>query len=186
MPARFRLPLRTERLILRRLERTDAQTVRSLAGDWELARWTSDIPHPYDLTMAREFIVWAQSQFANGRRYVFAIVSRGSGDLVGVISLTLLGRIEGELGYWIGRPFQQQGLASEAAARVVQLAFDDLDLQRVTAACLPDNEASWRVMERCGLTYVDRIQRWAPARKASMELLLYATQRPAVAKQAEA
>lgn len=173
----FRLPLRTERLILRRLERTDAQTVRRLAGDWELARWTSDIPHPYDVTMARDFIAWAQNQFANGRRYVFAIVSRASGELVGVISLTLLGRVEGELGYWIGRPYQQQGLASEAAARVVQLAFDELDLQRVSAACLPDNEPSWRVMERCGLGYVERIQRWAPARQSSIELLLYALQR---------
>lgn len=182
MPVPFRLPLRTERLILRRLERTDAQIVRRLAGDWELARWTSDIPHPYDLAMAREFIVWAQGQFAGGRRFVFAIVSRNSGELVGVISLTLLGRIEGELGYWIGRPFQKQGLASEAAARIVQLAFEDLDLQRVTAACLPDNEPSWRVMERCGLSYVERIQRWAPARHSSIELLLYAMKRPALAE----
>ena len=182
MPVSIRLPLRTERLILRRLERTDAQAVRKLAGDWELARWTSDIPHPYDATMARDFIAWTHKEFAAGRRYVFAIVSRASGDLVGVISLTLLGRVEGELGYWIGLPFQRQGFASEAAGRVVQLAFEELAIERVSAACLPDNEPSWRVMERCGLNYVERIQRWAPARRSSIELLLYAMKRPVQAE----
>ena len=178
MPPPFRLPLRSDRLILRRLERTDAQVLRRLAGDWELARWTSDIPHPYDAAMAREFIAWADGEFTGGRRYVFAVVSRATGELVGVISLTLLGRVEGELGYWIGRPYQRQGYASEAAARIVQFAFMDLAIQKVTAACLPDNEPSWRVMERCGLAYIDRIQRWAPARQSSVEMLLYAMKRP--------
>lgn len=171
---RFRLPLRTDRLILRGLDGSDAQSVRRLASDWELARWTSDVPHPYDSTMARDFVAWAQKEFSAGRRFVFAIVNRGNGELIGVISLTRIGQTEGELGYWIGRPFQRNGFASEAAARIVDFAFADVELDRVTAACLEDNEPSWRVMLRCGMEFEERIRRWAPARGHSIELLRYA------------
>ncbi|MDP6343128.1 MAG: GNAT family N-acetyltransferase [Alphaproteobacteria bacterium] len=179
MKAPFHLPLRTDNLVLRTLERNDAPIIARLAGDWEVARWTADIPHPYDARMAREFIAWTDGEFAGGRRYVFAIVARATGAFAGVISLTLNGRLEGEIGYWIGRPHQGQGLGREAARAVVALAFGELALRRVVAACLPENEPSWRVMAACGMSQVGQIQRWAPARRQTFEMLLYAVDNPA-------
>ena len=51
-------------------------------------------------------------------------------------------------------------------------------LRRVVAACRPDNEPSWRVMEHCGMTYVEPIQRWSIARRETFNLSLYAIERP--------
>ena len=174
----FRPPLRSERLVLRPLERTDAPKVAELAGEWEVARWTLDIPHPYDLSMAREFIAWSQEELYAGRRFFFAMVARASGDLVGIISLTRNGRDEGEIGYWVGLPFQGQGYAREAAGAIIAMGFEAMALRRVVAACRPDNEPSWRVMEYCGMGYVEAIQRWSIARRETFALSLYAIDRP--------
>ena len=170
----FRPPLRSARLILRPLERTDAPTVAELAGDWQLARWTADIPHPYDAAMARDFIAWAQDELTGQRRFFFAMVARASGDLVGVISLTRNGADEGEIGYWVGLPYQGRGFAREAAGAMIAMAFEALALRRVVAACRPDNERSWRVMESCGMRYVEDVRRWSMARRETFQLALYA------------
>lgn len=174
----FRLPLRSEQLVLRPLERTDAPKVADMAGEWEVARWTLDIPHPYDIAMARNFIAWAQDELPVQRRIFLAMVARASGDLVGTISLTRNGADEGEIGYWVGRPYQGRGFAREAAAVVIAVAFEALALRRVVAACRPENEASWRVMEYCGMRYVEDIQRWSMARRETFQLSLYAIDQP--------
>ncbi|MDA1100634.1 MAG: GNAT family N-acetyltransferase [Proteobacteria bacterium] len=159
---------------MRPLERADAPKVAQLAGDWEVARWTSDIPHPYDASMARDFIAWAQDELAGQRRFFFAMVARASGDLVGIISLTRNGPEEGEIGYWVGLPYQGQGFAREAAGVMIAMGFEALSLRRVVAACRPDNERSWRVMEHCGMRYVEDVQRWSMARRQTFRLSLYA------------
>ena len=173
----FRPPLRSENLVLRPLERTDALVVKKLAGDWEIARWTLDIPHPFDTDMARKFISWAQEELRIRRRFFFAMVARATGDLVGVISLTCNSSDEGEIGYWVGRPYQGRGYAREAAAVMVALGFEALSLRRVVAACHPDNKPSWRVLEHCGMRYVDAIRRWSVARRTTFDLSLYAIDR---------
>lgn len=170
----FRSPLRSAQLILRPLEHTDALKVAQLAGDWEVVRWTTDIPHPYDANMARNFIAWAQDELKGRRRFFFAMVARASGDLVGIISLTRNGADEGEIGYWVGLPYQGRSFAREAAGVMITMGFEALALRRVVAACRPDNERSWRVMEGCGMCYVEDVQRWSMARRETFQLSLYA------------
>lgn len=173
MAPKFSMPLKTERLVLRQLALTDAVTMQRLAGDWEVAQWTAQVPYPYEIKMARDFIDWSLAEFPLGRSLIFAIVERASGELAGVISLSVRGRIEVELGYWVGVPYQRRGYAREAAARLIELAFDELDVAQVTAACRPDNEASWRVMESCNMARIGEIERWAAARKQNFRLLRY-------------
>jgi len=170
-------PLRSENLVLRPLELTDAPVITKLAGDWEVARWTLDIPHPFDAVMARNFIVWAQEELRSQRRFFFAMVARATGELVGVISLTCNSVDEGEIGYWVGRPYQGRGYAREAAAAIIIMGFEAMALRRVVAACHPDNKPSWRVMEHCGMRFVNAIQRWSIARRATFDLSLYAIDR---------
>lgn len=44
-----------------------------------------------------------------------------------------------------------QGYATEAAAALLRICFEDLGLRRVTAQCFADNVASWRLMEKLGM-----------------------------------
>ncbi len=54
------------------------------------------------------------------------------------------------LGYWIGAHYRRRGYMREAVEAAVRHAFDELDVSRVEAACVPENEASRRLLLRCG------------------------------------
>ena len=60
-------------------------------------------------------------------------------------------RAEGLLGYMIDPAHAGRGHATEIARALLDIAFGDLGLRRVTAECFADNVASWRVMEKLGM-----------------------------------
>ena len=58
---------------------------------------------------------------------------------------------QGDLGYMIDPAHAGKGYATDIAAGLLDLAFRELRLHRVTAGCFADNVASWKVMERLGM-----------------------------------
>ncbi len=54
------------------------------------------------------------------------------------------------LGYWVGATHARQGFMTAAVRAVVPFVFDSLELHRLEAACLPENTASMRLLERVG------------------------------------
>ncbi|MHC4952554.1 MAG: GNAT family N-acetyltransferase [Planctomycetota bacterium] len=71
----------------------------------------------------------------------------------GLKNVYVNGRDEVEVGYSVVAEAWGQGLATEAAQRLVQLAFEDLGLTELVSFTLPHNTASRRVMEKAGFTY---------------------------------
>ncbi len=57
-----------------------------------------------------------------------------------------------ETGYWIKPDFWGQGIAAEAATRMVQYAFEELSLKEVTGVVDERNIGSIRSLEKAGLT----------------------------------
>ena len=85
--------------------------------------------------------------------YSFHVFERDRGRLVGGIGLTQVRRGVAQtatLGYWVGEPFERRGYTTEAVRLVTRFAFNGLQLHRVEAACLPENLASRRVLEKAG------------------------------------
>jgi ribosomal-protein-alanine N-acetyltransferase len=85
--------------------------------------------------------------------YSFHVFQRERGCLVGGIGLTQVKRGVAQmatLGYWVGEPFQSRGYTTEAVKLICHFAFTQLNLHRVEAACLPENIASRRVLEKAG------------------------------------
>jgi [ribosomal protein S5]-alanine N-acetyltransferase len=75
--------------------------------------------------------------------------------LVGGLNLTNVRRgaaSMASLGYWMGAPFANRGVMSKAVPLICRLAYDALDLRRIEAACLPENTASLRLLEKTGFT----------------------------------
>jgi RimJ/RimL family protein N-acetyltransferase len=143
--------LETERLALRRHRRADAPAIARLLNDWDVVRWLAVVPFPYTEKDAHEWIAQTNRNWADGRDYQFVVTLRASGTMVGHMGL----RIEkeksaGELGYWFGQAHWGAGYGSEAAAAVIDFGFRDLDLERIWATCLPDNDRSRRVLAKAG------------------------------------
>ena len=101
--------LTTMRLTLRPFTFADAPAFEGLAGDWDVARMTSDIPHPLDADRARH---WLQPATGEQR---FAICRKGV--LIGGAGTFRRESGVGELGFWLGRAWWGQGFATEAALK---------------------------------------------------------------------
>ena len=88
-----------------------------------------------------------------GRSDLFAIRLKGPGRLIGILSLFDEKDGACEIGYGIGSDYWGHGYASEAVKRFLRYLFEEKDCHTVYASCFPGNEASRRVMEKCGMTY---------------------------------
>jgi RimJ/RimL family protein N-acetyltransferase len=146
--------LETARLVLRKPRFEDAKQVAALAGDRRIAENTERIPHPYGIDDARQWISAAISQSG-----IYAITIEG--EVIGACGLDVRcvplqaeeGNVEAELGYWIGRPFWGCGYMTEAARRLIDHAFGDLDYKVLSAGARVNNPASRRVLEKCGFQW---------------------------------
>jgi RimJ/RimL family protein N-acetyltransferase len=59
--------------------------------------------------------------------------------------------VQAEMGWALDPAYAGRGLATEAAAQLLRICFEELGLRRVKALCFADNEPSWRLMERLGM-----------------------------------
>jgi RimJ/RimL family protein N-acetyltransferase len=146
--------LETERLILRRLELSDAPLVYDYVQERDIAYNTLLIPYPYPEGDAEEWITGTHHSAEEASGFTFAITRRADGLFMGAIGIgNDQGHKRAEIGYWLGKPHWGQGYMSEAARRVIQFGFEDLKLNRIYAAYFTRNPASRRVMEKAGMTY---------------------------------
>jgi len=170
--------LETVRLRLRPVAPADAPAITPLVSDWEVARQTGRIPHPYPAGGAEKWIADIRTCQACGLALALAIERKDEGRLIGCI--TLEADPEGKppaLGYWIGRTWWGRGYATEAAAALADHALSNLGVERIEALVFPDNPASARVLEKAGFIRAGRGTHPAPARGGEKEVLLYERRR---------
>jgi len=146
----------TDRLALRTPRLDDAPRLAVLANDFDIARMTTRLPHPYGLADAQDFLARTAVQDLS-REVKFAIETADDG-LVGVIGLYPRGPLGPEVGYWIGRPYWGRGLATEAARAVLSWARTVWGRRAVVSGHFTDNPASGRVLEKAGFLYTGEVQ----------------------------
>ena len=88
-----------------------------------------------------------------GRQDLFAIRLKETGRLIGI--LTCFDEKDGscEIGYGIGSRYWNQGYATEAVRSFLEFLFTEKGLHTVYASFFTGNDASRRVMEKCGMQY---------------------------------
>ncbi len=169
--------LQTERLILRAFQMDDAPAVNKYVSEKAIAATTLNIPHPYTLEMADEWIGTHKEAFENGQAVRFAITLGESGNLLGAIGLEITAAHErAEIGYWIGKPHWGKGYCTEAALAVLQYGLDSLGLERIFATHFRKNSASGRVMQKAGMKHEGRlrhhIKKWGEFEDLEMYAIL--------------
>jgi ribosomal-protein-alanine N-acetyltransferase len=147
--------LETARLLLRPFVLSDAPDVQRLAGAPEVADTTLNLPHPYEVRDAEQWISSQPVRFASSSSVAYAVTRRTDGILLGAISLMEISarHRRAELGYWLGVPFWNQGYMTEAAAALIGYSFSELGLHKITAGHFTRNPASGRVMQKIGMIY---------------------------------
>lgn len=174
------LNIPTERLALRTMRPGDAPEVEHWVSDWDVARMTSRIPHPYPRGGAAAWIALQADRRAAGQEVVFAMEYLGHvAGCVGLHAAPGLPAGAMEMGYWVGAPYWGYGLATEAGRAVLGFAFAHLRLARVVASHFADNPASGRVLTKLGFAPVGRGRLRSAARCGEVETVLMALPRDA-------
>jgi ribosomal-protein-alanine N-acetyltransferase len=170
-----RIPkIETERLILRLFEPSDAERVRELAGEKEIADTTANIPHPYEKGMAEEWISAGRIKFESGECAHFAVVLKSGEKLIGAIGLVIdKGFNRAELGYWIGKEYWNQGYCTEGGRAVLEYGFDQLLLHKITSSHFARNPSSGKVMRKIGMKKEGFLKKHVVKGKKYEDLVVY-------------
>ena len=62
-----------------------------------------------------------------------------------------------DLGYRFKENYWGKGYGYEAAKATIDYGFNSLKLKRIVATALPENIASWKIMEKCGMKCIGDI-----------------------------
>lgn len=155
--------LETERLLLRPPHSGDAPAIAEALSDFAVAKNMVAVPYPFSHLDAEAFVADRIAKRAKGEAYSFAVVRKDKPRFIGFCALNLNDGVY-KLSTWLGRPFWNNGYASEAARKVLAFAFHDLRADRIQASWFADSPASGRVLEKLGFEPVEAYRRECLAR----------------------
>lgn len=140
--------LETERLILRPVTLADAEDMYEYASDDETTKFVFETHTSLEDTkenLAKNFL---SKPLGN-----YGIVLKNSQKMIGTIDLRVNeDHRKAEMGYTLNKAYWGQGYMTEAAGKLIRLAFEKLKLNRVEAIHDSRNPASGRVMAKIGMT----------------------------------
>ena len=88
-----------------------------------------------------------------GREDLFAIRLKDTGRLIGILVYADETKDSCEIGYGIGSAYWNKGYTTEAVRAFLRYLFTEKGFRTVYASYFVGNDASRRVMEKCGMTY---------------------------------
>jgi len=147
------MPIKSERLTLRRFELADAETMfRNWVTDEEVTRYLRFLPHQ-NIDETRSVLYQWIEDYKKGNTYLWGICL-STGELIGSIGMFIKEiDFSAEIGYCIGRNWWGKGYISEALKAVIDYMFANTDIERIEAYHAVANPASGKVMVNAGMVH---------------------------------
>lgn len=147
------IPLETERLILRRTSNEDIDEFFFIELNPKLREYLGPTKLGNNLIKNREY--FDETKYENKDFYRWTIVKKEDNKVLGTIYLNIHDEKAKTAGidYWIREDEWGHGYITEASKRILEFAFDTLDLNRIESCGAKDNPGTWKVMEKLGLKY---------------------------------
>jgi [ribosomal protein S5]-alanine N-acetyltransferase len=147
--------IETERLLLRTFTINDAQLIYDLNLDPEVTRYTGDPLQDTDhaLQVLENVILPQYALYNHGR---WAVLVKPHLEFIGWCGLKTRPERDNEtdIGYRFLKNSWGNGYATEAAFACLKYGFEKLGLRCIVGRAMPENVASIRVLEKCGMQYV--------------------------------
>jgi RimJ/RimL family protein N-acetyltransferase len=149
------LPIETTRLLLRKYQDRDLADILAFSADADF--W---LARNIDWEASEEGVrtYWeAQREIDphTAPKWLSLLVElKAVGKVIGQVGIGVTvteGHRQGTMGWLLGRKYQGQGLATEAARALLRFGFEELGLHRIAARTGLDNVRSWQLMERLGM-----------------------------------
>ena len=147
--------IETSRLLLRTFTIDDAPLIYELNLDPDVIRYTYDPIK--DVEQANEILeTTILPQYALYNHGRWAVHLKSDLRFIGWCGLKAIPqRNEIDLGYRFKKKFWGNGYATEAAFACIKYGFEKLNLHRIIGRAIPDNTTSLRVLEKCGMRYIE-------------------------------
>jgi len=146
--------LETERLVLRRLEPTDADAMFRYTSDSEVVRYIEwNVHQSVEETKELIFV-----ELISPILMIWAICLKDGGEMIGNISIMLTSIFSsderrGEVGFNLARAYWNQGFTTEALKKVLDYGFQELGMEWMYGYTSIANKACSRVMEKAGMLH---------------------------------
>ena len=146
--------LETDRLVLRRLTSDDAEFMLGHLNDPSFHRYIGD-RGVRTVEQARQYLIdrvmASYGQFGFG---IYMVELKDSRQQIGTCGLLKRDELEDvEVGFALLPQFWSKGYAVEAAQAVMEYAHKELGLARIVAIANPDNDRSFKLLEKIGLKF---------------------------------
>ena len=148
--------LHNPRLLLRPWKTEDADRLLAILQEPDILRYfprTAPWPREkVDRYIAHHLSHWQERGYGH-----WAVVTPADGHVVGWNGLEFLPETgETEVAYLLSREVRGHGYATEAAQAALHFGFMNCSLDKIIGLTHPENTASQRVLEKCGMTLIDR------------------------------
>lgn len=168
--------IETTRLTLRKPQCDDIDAITNLANNPAVANMLSRMPHPYGKQDATDFVKKV-SKLASGN-CVYAITLTTTGEVIGCCGIEKKdGREQKEIGYWLGQAFWGNGYATEASHALVDMAFEDEEIEELVGHCGIGNYASRRILQKSGFQFLSTGISHCLAQNGQMPIEIYRLER---------
>ena len=152
--------LHTLHLALRPIVSADAETLYRVYQNEGVLQYFPN-PTPPPLEKVERFVMLQQAHWEKYGYGNWGILPEGEQDIIDWVGLQYLPELnETEVGFLLDKPFWGKGYATEAALASLKFGFEHFKFDHMIALVHPENMASRRVIEKCGMNYVDTLPLW--------------------------
>ena len=163
----------TERLLLREFTKQDVDAVAEFRKDPRCLEYYYRPAYTREecVRFVEKCIAWSKE--SPRCKFQLAITDRSNGVLLGDCGVRTesIGSRRGDIGYELSPVYWGQGFASEAVRSILQVGFEDLDLDEIEARCVVANKRSVRLLHRLGFEETERVP-LGPGRGAFKDRIL--------------
>jgi len=152
--------MQSERILLRRWLDSDAPTLFKYASDPDVGPRAGWPPHK----SVEESLTVIKEIFTNDTTW--AIVLKETGEAIGAMgyfthatSNIPIGENDCEVGYWVAKPYWNQGICTEALRLMLDYCINEKHFENIWSDHFTGNPASGRVMEKCGFKDTGKLNR---------------------------
>jgi ribosomal-protein-alanine N-acetyltransferase len=152
--------IETQHLILRAWAPQDAEAWFHILQEEGILRYFPN-PNPPARAKAGDYIAHHLQHWTGFGYGHWAVVTCEDGRVVGWDGLEYLSELkQTEVAYLLSKSVWGRGYATEAARAAIRFGFEAAGLDEIIGLVHPDNIGSVRVLEKCGMTFADRLTLW--------------------------
>lgn len=153
--------IETERLLLREFRTSDDTAMFELDSNPEVHKYLGNNPVT-NIEQVQKYISSIQQQYLDNGIGRWITIEKSSNEIIGWSGLKFITEYENnhinfhDVGYRFMPQYWGKGYATEATRAALKYGFDSMNLNKIVGTTHVDNKASQRVLEKCGLKFVEQ------------------------------